>query len=56
MATEGKDKGKTALGIYDFTDDTREVCLAPVGKMRPTEFAAPSGSGNILAILKRVKK
>jgi uncharacterized protein (TIGR03067 family) len=54
--TEGKDKGKTALGIYEFSDDTRKVCLAPAGKGRPTEFAAPSGSGHILAVLKRVKK
>jgi uncharacterized protein (TIGR03067 family) len=54
--TEGKDKGKTALGIYEFSDDTRTVCLAPAGKRRPTEFAAPSGSGHILAVLKRVKK
>ena len=54
--TEGQDKGKTALGIYEFSDGTRKVCLAPAGKERPTEFAAPSGSGRILAVLKRVKK
>jgi uncharacterized protein (TIGR03067 family) len=55
--TEGKDKGKTILAIYEFSgDDTRKVCLARVGKERPTEFAAPSGSGHILAVLKRVKK
>jgi len=56
-ATEGENKGKTALGIYEFSDDdTRKVCLAMVGKERPTEFAAPSGSGHILAVLKRVKR
>jgi uncharacterized protein (TIGR03067 family) len=55
--TEGQDKGKTLLGIYEFSgDDTRKVCLAPAGKGRPTEFAAPSGSGHILAVLQRVKK
>jgi uncharacterized protein (TIGR03067 family) len=55
--TEGKDKGRTVLGIYEFSgDDTRKVCLATAGKGRPTEFAAPSGSGHILAVLKRVEK
>jgi uncharacterized protein (TIGR03067 family) len=55
--TEGQDQGKTLHGIYEFSgDDTRKVCLAPAGKERPTEFAAPSGSGHILAVLNRVKK
>ena len=54
--TEGESSGKTALGIYEFKDDTRTVCLAQPGKDRPTEFAAPAGSGHILAVLKRVKK
>ena len=54
--TEGDDKGKTFLGIYEFGDDTRKVCFAQAGKDRPTEFAAPAGSGHILAVLKRVKK
>jgi uncharacterized protein (TIGR03067 family) len=54
--TEGDDKGKTFLGIYEFADDTCTVCLAPAGKDRPTEFAARAGSGHILAVLKRAKK
>jgi uncharacterized protein (TIGR03067 family) len=54
--TEGKDKGKMALGIYEFRDDTRKVCVAAPGKERPTEFAAPAGSDHILAVLRRVKK
>jgi uncharacterized protein (TIGR03067 family) len=54
--TEGDDKGKTFLGIYQFGDDTRTVCLAQADKDRPTAFAAPAGSGHILAVLKRVKK
>ncbi len=54
---EGEDKGKTTLGIYEFSgDDTRKVCLAQAGKGRPAEFAAPAGSGHVLAVLKRVKK
>jgi uncharacterized protein (TIGR03067 family) len=54
--TEGDSKGQTALGIYEFKDDTRKVCLAPAGKERPTEFSSTAGSGHILAVLKRVKK
>ena len=55
-ATEGDSSGKTALGIYQFEDDTRKVCLAQPGKARPTKLAAPAGSGHILAVLKRVKE
>ena len=54
--TEGDNKGQTALGVYEFKDDTRKVCLAPAGKERPTEFSSKAGSGHILALLKRVKK
>jgi uncharacterized protein (TIGR03067 family) len=54
--TEGDGRGQTALGIYKFEDDTRKVCLAPAGKERPTEFSSTTGSGHILAVLKRVKK
>ena len=54
--TEGENSGKTALGIYEFGDDTRKVCLAQPGQERPSEFAAPEGSGHVLAVLKRVKK
>jgi uncharacterized protein (TIGR03067 family) len=54
--TEGDNSGKTSLGIYELEDDTRKVCVARTGEKRPTEFAAPAGSGNILAVLKRMKK
>jgi uncharacterized protein (TIGR03067 family) len=54
--TEGESSGKTALGIYRFGEDTRTVCLAQPGKDRPAEFAAPAGSGHVLAVLKRLTK
>ena len=54
--TEGDDKGKTALGIYELGDDERKVCYAKAGMERPADFSAPAGSGRILAVLKRVKK
>ena len=54
--TEGDDKGKTALGIYELRDDERKVCYAAPDKERPDDFSAPAGSGRILAVLKRLKK
>ena len=55
--TEGDGKGQTVLGIYEFADDTRKVCLGQPGKDdRPTEFSSTAGGGHILAVLKRVKK
>jgi uncharacterized protein (TIGR03067 family) len=54
--TEGDDPGKISLGVYEFKDDTRKVCYAGPDMERPTEFTSQSGSKNILAVLKRVKK
>jgi uncharacterized protein (TIGR03067 family) len=54
--TEGEGVGQTTLGIYELGKDTRKVCIAQAGKPRPTEFSSPSGSGQILVVLKRVKK
>jgi uncharacterized protein (TIGR03067 family) len=54
--TEGDDKGKTVLGIYEIGDDERKVCYAKAGMERPDDFSAPAGSGRILAVLKRLKK
>ena len=54
--TEGDDKGKTALGIYEIGDDERKVCYAKAGMERPDGFSAPAGTGRILAVLKRLKK
>jgi uncharacterized protein (TIGR03067 family) len=55
MRTEGAAKGTTRKGIYELTDTTFQVCFAPVGKERPTEFTAKAGTGNNLAIWKKVK-
>jgi uncharacterized protein (TIGR03067 family) len=54
--TEGEDKGKTSLGIYEFGEDSRKVCLAPAGKARPAEFSSTAANGHVLAVLKRMKK
>jgi uncharacterized protein (TIGR03067 family) len=54
--TEGEDKGKTFLGIYEVGKDSRKVCLAESDKERPTQFSTKPGSGHVLAVFKRVKK
>ena len=56
MVTEGDGKGQTALGIYEFGEDSRKVCLAPAGKARPAKFSSTAANGHVLAVLKRMKK
>ena len=52
----GPDNGKIWQGIYKLYGDTYEVCFAPPGKDRPTEFSSKAGSGYLLQIWKREKK
>jgi uncharacterized protein (TIGR03067 family) len=54
--TEGPDKDKTFLGIYELDGDTYKVCLDPSGKKRPKEFKTEKGSMVVLEVLKREKK
>jgi len=54
--TEGPDKGKTFLGIYELGGDDYKVCFAAPGKERPKEFESPAGSGQLLQVWKRAKK
>ena len=54
--TEGPDKGKAMLGIYELADDRQRVCFASPGKERPTEFSSKPGSGHVLTVWQRVKK
>ena len=56
METEGDNKGRIVLGIYELEDNTRKLCYAQPGKDRPAEFAAPAGSGHTLVVFKREKK
>jgi uncharacterized protein (TIGR03067 family) len=46
--TEGADKDKQFLGIYELGEKTRKLCFAPSGKERPTEFSSTPGSEHIL--------
>ena len=54
--TEGPNKGKVMLGIYEIDADTLKVCFDPQGKKRPTEFKSAPGSENFVNVHKRVKK
>jgi uncharacterized protein (TIGR03067 family) len=54
--TEGNNKEKTLLGIYEFEGDSYRLCVAPPGAKRPTEFSAKAGSGNALMVYQREKK
>lgn len=57
QTSDGENKGKTLLGIYELDGDTLKICTAePAGKDRPTEFSSKPGSGNFLRVYKREKK
>jgi uncharacterized protein (TIGR03067 family) len=56
QTSEGEDKGKTALGIYEVEGDTLKLCTVPEGKERPAEFSSKPGSGHYLRVYKREKK
>jgi uncharacterized protein (TIGR03067 family) len=53
--TEGPQKGKSHLAIYELDGDTYRLCLS-FGTDRPTEFASKPNSGHVLEVLKRVKR
>jgi uncharacterized protein (TIGR03067 family) len=52
--TEGDARGLIGSGIYETDSDTLVVCMMVPGA-RPTEFAAPRGSGRALLVFKRAK-
>lgn len=55
IGTEGPNKGKTYLAIYEQNGDTLRICYNLDGEQRPTEFKA-SGGKLLLIDYKRVKK
>jgi uncharacterized protein (TIGR03067 family) len=54
--TEGPDKGKKQLGIYEFKGDTVRFCFSIPGKDRPSQFSTTAGDGKTLSTWKRTKK
>ena len=54
--TEGPNKGKTFLCIYELKGDTLRVCYDLGGKKRPTEFKTEAGTQLFLVEYKRQKQ
>ncbi len=54
--TDGMEKGKTRLGIYELDGDTAKFCFGAPGDKRPTDFTAKEGSNRTLSVWKRTKK
>jgi uncharacterized protein (TIGR03067 family) len=55
IGTEGPNKGKTILAIYEKTEDTLRVCYDLSGKARPTEFKTMKDTQLFLVTYKREK-
>jgi uncharacterized protein (TIGR03067 family) len=53
--TEGPNKGKTFLAIYEKTDDTLRICYDLSGKARPTEFKTTKDTQLFLVTYDREK-
>jgi uncharacterized protein (TIGR03067 family) len=54
--TDGPNKGKKFLTIYELKGDTLKVCYDLSGKNRPTEFKSKPDTQLFLVIYKREKK
>lgn len=54
--TEGPNKGKTILAIYELSGDAFKVCYDLSGKSRPTEFKTKPDTQLFLVEYKREKK
>ncbi len=53
--TEGPNKGKTILAIYERDGDTLRICYDLSGKGRPAEFKTQAGTQLFLVTYKREK-
>jgi len=54
--TDGPNKGKTFLCIYEFSGDTLRVCYDLSGKKTPAEFATAKGTPLYLVTYTRKKE
>jgi uncharacterized protein (TIGR03067 family) len=55
VGTDGPNKGKTLLAIYEIDRDTLRVCYDLAGRNRPTEFATSKGKPFYLAVYERAR-
>jgi uncharacterized protein (TIGR03067 family) len=51
--TDGPNKGKKQLGIYEIDGDLVKICFASPDAERPTEFTTKADSGRTLSVWKR---
>ena len=56
IGSEGPNKGKTFLAIYEIKDDTMRICYDLEGKKRPTEFKTDKESKYFLVEYKKSKE
>jgi uncharacterized protein (TIGR03067 family) len=54
--TNGPNKGRTFLTIYEVTGDHVKICYDLSGKSRPTEFKTKPDTPSFLAVYEREKK
>ena len=52
--TDGPNKGRKLLGIYELDGDTFKACYAAPGRERPKDFTSQSGEKVSLTVWKRV--
>lgn len=56
ITSDGPEKGKKKLGIYELDGDRLRICVSPLeGRQRPEVFASKPGSGVWLEEWKRVR-
>jgi uncharacterized protein (TIGR03067 family) len=54
--TDGPQKGKAMIGIYELKGDDFKACMVMSDQKRPTDFTTKEGDGRTLTVWKRVKK
>jgi uncharacterized protein (TIGR03067 family) len=55
VGTEGPNKGKTILAIYERNGDTLRICYDLAGKARPTDFEARPGTQLLFITYKKAQ-
>jgi uncharacterized protein (TIGR03067 family) len=55
VGTDGPNKGKTLLAIYEVQQDTLRICYDLEGKKRPTDFTTSKEKPFFLVVYQRAK-
>lgn len=56
IGTDGPNKGKTFLAIYEVNGDSLKICYDLSGKARPEDFKTAQGTQQFLVAYKRVTR